>query len=321
MGNSPRVSFHPPISDCMPLNSHSYLVDQGWQGTGKALREGAISRPVVVAQRKSLAGVGKDRDEAFPFWDQCAYLHACARTYAKILNSVFTAAATSIKVKLYNDDGDEDTVSCPLVQAHTILTLCCQDTPQPSGSSTPLDRTSTGILSNKPQKVGLSALETPAASKSTGLGIMALAKRESARRGLYSRFFRGPVLGTDAEEPQVLEVAQRSPPPRSESNDQGRSGSITEKRKGKKRKSRGEDEGGTGVAQKKRKSERENETKEERKERRRLKKEAEKREVPEVMLDGEEDTWAAPEGSVRGAVGYSRKKDRKKKSSTRRWLN
>jgi nucleolar protein TMA23 len=54
----------------MPLNSHSYLVAQGWQGTGKALREGAISRPVIIAQKKNLAGVGKDRDEAFPFWDQ-----------------------------------------------------------------------------------------------------------------------------------------------------------------------------------------------------------------------------------------------------------
>jgi len=54
----------------MPLNSHSYLVGQGWQGTGEALREGAINRPVVIAQKKSLAGVGKDRDEAYPFWDQ-----------------------------------------------------------------------------------------------------------------------------------------------------------------------------------------------------------------------------------------------------------
>lgn len=59
-----------PIFGCMPLNSHSYLVAQGWQGTGKALREGAASRPVIIAQRRNLAGVGRDRDEAFPFWDQ-----------------------------------------------------------------------------------------------------------------------------------------------------------------------------------------------------------------------------------------------------------
>ena len=60
----------PDFPGCMPLNSHSYLVAQGWQGTGEALREGAISRPVVITQKKTLAGVGKDRDEAFPFWDQ-----------------------------------------------------------------------------------------------------------------------------------------------------------------------------------------------------------------------------------------------------------
>lgn len=70
VGNEPRISFRPPISGCMPLNSHSYLVDHGWQGAGNALREGAISRPVVISQKKSLAGVGKDRDEAFPFWEQ-----------------------------------------------------------------------------------------------------------------------------------------------------------------------------------------------------------------------------------------------------------
>jgi hypothetical protein len=55
----------------MPLDSHSYLRAQGWEGTGKALREGAISRPIAIAQKKTLAGLGKDRDEAFPFWDQC----------------------------------------------------------------------------------------------------------------------------------------------------------------------------------------------------------------------------------------------------------
>ena len=65
-------SFFPSSSffGCMPLNSHSYLIAQGWQGTGEALREGAISRPVIITQKKTLAGVGKDRDEAFPFWDQ-----------------------------------------------------------------------------------------------------------------------------------------------------------------------------------------------------------------------------------------------------------
>ena len=57
----------------MPLDSHSFLVAQGWAGKGTALREGAISRPLALTQKKTLSGLGKDRDEAFPFWDQ--YVH------------------------------------------------------------------------------------------------------------------------------------------------------------------------------------------------------------------------------------------------------
>lgn len=55
----------------MPLDGHSYLVAQGWGGKGTGLRKGAISRPLAIPQKKTLAGLGKDRDDAFPFWDQC----------------------------------------------------------------------------------------------------------------------------------------------------------------------------------------------------------------------------------------------------------
>lgn len=225
-------------------------------------------------------------------------------------------------MKLYTDDGDEDTVNRSL-QAYPILTICRQDTPQPSGSSTPIDRTSTGIISNKPQKVGLSALEKLTSSKSTGMSVMSLAKRESARRGLYSRFFRGPILGPDAEEPRVLEVAQRLSPSSSESSNPKYSVSITEPRKEKKRKSREEGEGETGLAQKKRKPKGGNETKEERKERRRLKrlkKAGRNREVSEVRLDGKAESGltemsTAPESSVQGNVpgDRSRRNDHKKR--------
>jgi nucleolar protein TMA23 len=54
----------------MPLDGHSYLVAQGWSGKGTGLRQGAISRPLAIPQKKTLSGLGKDRDEAFPFWDQ-----------------------------------------------------------------------------------------------------------------------------------------------------------------------------------------------------------------------------------------------------------
>ena len=35
---------------------------------------------------------------------------------------------------------------------------------------------------------------------------MALAKREAARRGLYSRFFRGPILGPDVVQSETVET-------------------------------------------------------------------------------------------------------------------
>ena len=54
----------------MPLDGHSYLLAQGWAGKGTGLRDGGISRPLAIPQKKNLAGLGKDRDEAFPFWDQ-----------------------------------------------------------------------------------------------------------------------------------------------------------------------------------------------------------------------------------------------------------
>ena len=208
---------------------------------------------------------------------------------------MFTAAASSIRVKLYDGDSDEDSVSWPFVRARPILTTCRQDIPQPSGSSTPLDRTSTGIISNQPQKVGLSALTTPAASKVTGLSVMALAKRESARRGLYSRFFRGPVLGPEVEESQIPEVAQRSSLLQSKLSGPKCNVSIPEKKGGKKRKSLEGDEE-TVVAQKKRESKRETRHKE----KRRLKKNTE---------------TAEDRGDI---VDHSRKKDRKKRKRNER---
>lgn len=74
----------------MPLNSHQYLTDRGWEGQGKALRAGGIARPLVVSQKKTLSGLGKDRDEAFPFWDH-----------------LFTAAASTIKLKVHKGDDSD----------------------------------------------------------------------------------------------------------------------------------------------------------------------------------------------------------------------
>ncbi|KAI0345975.1 hypothetical protein BDW22DRAFT_1353621 [Trametopsis cervina] len=161
----------------MPLDGHQYLVSQGWKGRGTGLRHGAIERPVVVVQKKTLAGIGKDRDEAFPFWEH-----------------VYSAAASAIKVKLYESDSEDTDESTPAIT---------------------LQRTSTGIISNRRPVTGVPAAHsgtaTPSSSGASGsstprMSIMAAAKQEAARRSLYSMFFRGPVLGTDpVEEIQTVE--------------------------------------------------------------------------------------------------------------------
>lgn len=84
-----------------------------------------------------------------------------------------------------------------------------------------LKRTSTGILSNKRPLDG-----TPVASTSTSgqdtptltpsqrpLSLMSQAKRDAARRGLYSRFFRGPVIGPEViaqEEARLAKLAEEA---------------------------------------------------------------------------------------------------------------
>ncbi|KAF8908890.1 hypothetical protein CPB84DRAFT_1703262 [Gymnopilus junonius] len=162
----------------MPLDGHSYLVAQGWSGKGTGLRQGAISRPLAIPQKRTLAGVGKDRDEAFPFWDH-----------------LFSAAAKSIQVKCLSDDEEEgDSAS--------------------TSSNPTLKRTSTGILSTRRPLDGTPAdsdcttpNEVESDSQTSRLSLIAQAKRDAAKRGLYSRFFRGPVHGpeTIAEEERRLE--------------------------------------------------------------------------------------------------------------------
>nr|GAT60139.1 predicted protein [Mycena chlorophos] len=167
----------------MPLDTHQYLVGQGWSGSGTGLRQGAIARPIAVTQKKTLAGLGKDRDEAFPFWDH-----------------LFSAASKSIQIKLNSDDSDagSDSESTPATQD--------------------LKRTSTGILSNRRPATGTladpdSGATTPNLESSDAatprFSLLVTAKREAARKGLYARFYRGPVLGPGSSETtQVVEVVE-----------------------------------------------------------------------------------------------------------------
>ncbi|KAF8272199.1 hypothetical protein EI94DRAFT_1796338 [Lactarius quietus] len=163
----------------MPLDGHAFLVNQGWSGAGNGLRKGSISRPISIPQKRNLAGIGKDRDEAFPFWDH-----------------LFTVAASAIQIECFSSDDEDGDASAKTVPSSALN----------------LRQTSTGILSNLPPVVGtpissdditLTSCSDAASGSSTprssGLSLMALAKREAARRCLYSRFFRGPTLGPDVQ--------------------------------------------------------------------------------------------------------------------------
>ncbi|KAI0004588.1 hypothetical protein BJV74DRAFT_808327 [Russula compacta] len=145
----------------MPLDGHAFLLAQGWSGTGNGLRKGAISRPITAPQKTNLAGIGKDRDDAFPFWDHIAH------------NAIPPASTMSIQIK---------------------------DT---RPSTLELRQTSTGILSNRPPVVG-----TPISSGAA----TPMLKRESARRGLYSRFFRGPILGPDDVQSEMIKTEPAATP-------------------------------------------------------------------------------------------------------------
>jgi hypothetical protein len=75
-----------------------------------------------------------------------------------------------------------------------------------------LTRTSTGILSNRAPDIGTpvtdSGATTPDSSAVLGprLSLMAMAKREAAKRNLYSNFYRGPVLRSDDLKAETVSV-------------------------------------------------------------------------------------------------------------------
>ncbi|WWD05206.1 hypothetical protein V865_003279 [Kwoniella europaea PYCC6329] len=127
----------------------AHLHKHGWKGKGTALKHGHAIKPLAVVQKKTLSGIGRDRDEAVPFWD-----HIFAATAA----SLFSPSPSS--------------------------------SPGPSSSSwapAPIQADQKGNIISNPQGV---------TTKKPKLSINATARagRELARRGLYSRFFRGMVL-------------------------------------------------------------------------------------------------------------------------------
>lgn len=162
----------------MPLDSAAYLSSLGWQGTGNGLRKGGMIKPLAIPQKRTLAGVGKDRDEAFPFWDH-----------------VFNAAANSIKIKIHNDSDQSDVES-----------------EQPNAPKPALSRTSTGIISNRRPTATTPNSERPKESDGASehaenkyrLTLLAEAKRRAAHTRLYAAFYRGLVIPPIDEQVEII---------------------------------------------------------------------------------------------------------------------
>lgn len=71
-----------------------YLRGLGWGGPGEGLNDSphARAKPVTVAQKKTLSGVGKDRDTAFPWWEM-------------VFATVASKAASGEKVRSARSEG------------------------------------------------------------------------------------------------------------------------------------------------------------------------------------------------------------------------
>jgi nucleolar protein TMA23 len=47
----------------------TYLTSQGWDGPGTALKKGGLKKPITVAHKTNLKGIGKERDTGYAWWD------------------------------------------------------------------------------------------------------------------------------------------------------------------------------------------------------------------------------------------------------------
>jgi hypothetical protein len=113
--------------------------------------------------------------------------------------SLFAVAASAIRLKLDSDDEGTGSGSVGAVPSPTAPSHICMHCPQDVDPNVPaLARTTTGIISNRRPVDGVAA-DAHAPAPARGLSLMAAAKQAAARRILYARFFRGPVLGSDMD--------------------------------------------------------------------------------------------------------------------------
>ncbi|EJT98752.1 hypothetical protein DACRYDRAFT_118539 [Dacryopinax primogenitus] len=193
----------------MPIDSHHHLRRLGWHGPGTALQPGGLQKPLTTLQKKGMKGVGGDRDDAFPFWDH-----------------VFTVAAKSIVIKVPKGDSDSDSDSDSGSDSGSGSPPQAESTDtDPPTPANLIIRTSTGIISHRRPHLGTPASGSGVSGSSTptvviggdletGVGIrgkaslLALAKQEAARKMLYARFFRGPVVSFGDEQDETAKVGK-----------------------------------------------------------------------------------------------------------------
>lgn len=142
--------------------------------------------------------------------------------------SLFTVAASAIQIECFSSDDDDEDRPQPGVSALFFIhhaSACLKkllQTKHTRPSALELRQTSTGIPSNRPPIVGTpvsSGASTPSLCIDATPGpsaprpsLLSLAKREAARRVLYSRFFRGPILGPDDIQNEMVKTEPTATP-------------------------------------------------------------------------------------------------------------
>ena len=176
----------------------AHLSRQGWKGkgTGKlsshavssqipiqalmflALKIGHATRPLPVVQKKTLSGIGKDRDEAIPFWDQFVPVFALPRLRSR---RIFASTAATL----------------------------FPSTPNPSLTSYTATAPTTSSSRASASSVLLPLASLPA--QRSDLSTSARLGREVAHRGLYSKFLLGskPSISTERV-PETEDIAVQS---------------------------------------------------------------------------------------------------------------
>ena len=67
-----RYFFRSSKSRRMVFSPAGYLRGLGWNGPGSSLQPNNVharAKPITIPQKKTLSGVGKDRDTAYPWWE------------------------------------------------------------------------------------------------------------------------------------------------------------------------------------------------------------------------------------------------------------